>query len=426
MYLTENLFKLVQAKTITHSLSMLVGTSINGVLGLLFFVFLARSLGPDDFGLFSVCIAVLTLLADIGDFGTNTSLINFVSKYIKDDKEKAFKFMKLALETKLISGLFFLFTGLIFAPFVAEKILLKPEITIPIQLATLGIMFALLFNFVTYNLQAAQRFKSWGAINILANGLRLILLLVSISFLTLNLNLAIIVYIASLLFGVVMGTLFLPMKFLSVKNEFSIANNFFGYSKYVAIFIILAAISSRLDTFISARFVSSTQLGIYSVANQLSSVIPQLVFAIASVIAPKLKGYSEDALAINYLKKVQFFVTGLALAALLFLPIASFLIPVVYGSEYQQSVQLFYILFLSQLLFLLAIPSNQVILYYFEKPNIYCISISLQLMLVAFFGVILISRFGIIGAAYTILLENAFNFIFPGAYVLYQFRRRVR
>lgn len=418
--------KILQTKTMTHSFSMILGTFINGVLGLLFFAVLARHLGSGNFGLFSVCITTLTLFADIGDFGINTSLINFVSKYIHQDKEKAFRFMKLGLETKLISGLFFMLAGLIFTPFVTNKILLKPELTIPLQLATVGIIFALLFNFVTYNFQALQKFKSWGAVNILANSLRLLLLLVFISLLSLNLNQAIIIYITSLLFGAVIGFLFLPIRFLRVKNEFSEITNFFKFSKYVAIFIVLAAVSSRLDTFISARFLSYTQLGVYSVANQLSSVVPQLVFAIASVIAPKLKSYSEDRQAFNYLKKVQLFVLGIAILALLFLPIASFLIPAVYGLAYQQSVQIFFILFLAQLLFLLAIPSNQAILYYFEKPNIYCICVFLQFLIVAFFGVILISRFGAFGAAITILIENAFNFIVPGIYVLYQFGRRMK
>lgn len=426
MHFIGFLLRATKTKTATHSLSMITSTFINGVLGLLFFAVLARSLGPDDFGLFSICIATLTLLADIGDFGANTTLINFVSKYIKENREKAFKFMKLALEAKLLSGFIFIFFGLIFAPFIANKILLKPEITIPLQLTSIGIIFALLFNFVTYNLQALQKFKSWGIVNIFANSLRLILLFVLIGTLSLNLNSIVIIYIASLLFGVIVGSFFLPLKFLSVRNEFSVNPDFFRFSKYVAIFIILAAISSRLDTFISARLLSKAEVGVYSVANQLSSIIPQLVFAIASVIAPKLKSYTEASQALNYLKKVQFLCIGIAILSLFILPAASFLIPLVYGTQYQQSVQLFFILFCAQLLFLIAIPSNQAILYFFEKPSIYCISILLQLVIVAFFGIALISRFGTYGAAFTILLENVFNFIFPGAYVLYQFRKRLK
>ena len=65
------------------------GTILNAAFGAIFYILAARFLGPANFGLLSVAIAVLTLLADVGDLGTDTGLVNFVAKNIDKNKKKA-------------------------------------------------------------------------------------------------------------------------------------------------------------------------------------------------------------------------------------------------------------------------------------------------------------------------------------------------
>ena len=78
------------------------GTLINGVLGAVFYILVARFLGPASYGLLAVTITVLTLVADIGDLGTDTGLVRFVGKFINTDKLKAYRFLKLGLKVKLL------------------------------------------------------------------------------------------------------------------------------------------------------------------------------------------------------------------------------------------------------------------------------------------------------------------------------------
>src|SRR3990167_11366718 len=99
----EFLQKLFRKKTIAHSAITFSGTFINGALGIIFFILLARFLGPEDFGLISIAILSLTLIADIADVGINTGIINFVSKYISEDKNRAYKYLKLGFQYKLLS-----------------------------------------------------------------------------------------------------------------------------------------------------------------------------------------------------------------------------------------------------------------------------------------------------------------------------------
>src|SRR3990167_5859394 len=100
-------------KTATWKQSQItiIGTIINGVLGAVFYIFIARFLGPADFGLLIISIVTLTLIADIVDLGTNTGLIRFVSAHLVSERWKSFKFLKLGLEIKLIVWLIVLFLG---------------------------------------------------------------------------------------------------------------------------------------------------------------------------------------------------------------------------------------------------------------------------------------------------------------------------
>ncbi len=135
-------------KTVSHSMVTVSGTMINGILGILFFALVARNLGPEKFGLLSVSIALFTLVSDIADLGVNTSLINFVSKFLKDDTNKAYRFMKLGLEIKLATGLCVGLLGFISSPFLANEVFLKPELTYSLQLMMIGVIASLFFSFV--------------------------------------------------------------------------------------------------------------------------------------------------------------------------------------------------------------------------------------------------------------------------------------
>ena len=97
-------------RTFKRSILTISATVASGVLGLLFYMVVARNLGPSAFGIFAVSVAVLNLIADIGDVGTDTGLIRFVGKYAGSNN-LVIKFLKLAWEVKMLVWLVVLITG---------------------------------------------------------------------------------------------------------------------------------------------------------------------------------------------------------------------------------------------------------------------------------------------------------------------------
>src|SRR3989339_174950 len=111
--------KILSTKTFRDSGVTLFGTAINGLIGVIFYILIARHLGPANYGIFAVSITTLTLTADIFSLGVGTGIIRFVGKYITTDADKAFKIMKLSFLVNFGTWLLVLGVGWFLMPLLA-------------------------------------------------------------------------------------------------------------------------------------------------------------------------------------------------------------------------------------------------------------------------------------------------------------------
>ncbi len=421
----DKILSLLKTRTVYESVITSSATIINAALGMVFYILLARYLGPSSFGIFSVSVATLTLLGDISDVGTGTGIVKFVGKYIVSEKQRALKVLKLSLEIKILFSLIVLALGWFLIPIVAWNFFKKPELVYPLRLSLLGVGGALLFSFSTSAIQALQKFWAWGGLIISSNLLRLLVIFILFYTGFLSLNSSLWVYILFPFFGFLGGLLFLP-KFLVVKGEGSVIKELLSFNKWVAIFTLIAAVASRLDTFLITRFLTLEDVGIYSVANNLASVVPQIVFALGVVVAPKLASFDNNPKVISYLKKFQLFVIGLAIIGLVFgIPLSYFVIPHFYGAAYYASIAPFIILLVAQSIFLISVPVHTSIIYYFAYPKLFVWITLGQLFIVGILGWFFIANFGIVGAALAILVGDLFGLVVPAVWVMNKFKKSI-
>ena len=404
---------IINSATIKQSAVTFIGTFINGALGAIFYIFSARYLGPASFGLMILAITALTMISDISDLGTGTGIVRFVSEYLIKDRYKAYRFLKLGLKVKIIVSIVVVILGWISSPLIAEMLFSKAELTTSLRIAFIGVSSALLFTFITSTLQSLQKFWSWSIIQIGTNSLRLIFVfaLTWIGILTLNLNL--LVYIFIPLVGFIVGMMIIKPDFMKVKNEYSVAKEFFHYNKWVALFSLVAALGARMDIFISGRLLTNHELGIYSASNQLVQVIPQFVVAIHTVIAPKMASMDSFKEFMSYLKKTQVMVLGIAILIILLLPIAVYLIPLLYGNSYITSVPVFIVLLVGMLFFLISTPIHISVFYYFSNPRLFFWLSCMHLIIVSVASWIFVSSYGAMGGAIAVLLGQIVSFIIP-------------
>lgn len=410
--------------TFRQSVVTITGTVLNGGLGAIFYILLARFLGPTDFGLLTISLTTFVLISDMADIGTNTGLIRFVSSNLGVDNQKAFRFMKLSLEIKLITWLVVFLAFFFLSPVIAIQIFHKAALILPLKLVAFGVGGALLFTFATSSLQAYQKYFIWSIVNILTNFLRLILLLALAYYFVLNVDNSLIVYIILPFFGFFVTLFILPArKIVQSKNEFKLSRELFKYNIPVAVFSTVAAFSSRLDTYLNAVLLSSKEVGIYGAANQLVQIMPQLVSALGLVTAPKFASFQSNKQMLTYFKKFQVFVFGLCLLGILIIPVLTYIIPLLFGPEYKDATTPFIFLFLAMLIFLFSIPVHHSIIFYFGRPDIFIwVSIG-HLMIIGGLGYLMISNYGLIGASITVLTGTIFNFLIPLIWLQFRLRK---
>ncbi len=413
-------------ETVKQSFVTSISTVINGLLGIAFYVLLGRFLGPEKFGIVSVVLVTLTLIADIANVGTDTGIVRFVGKYRHKDLQKTQQFLKLALKVKVIAGISVFAIGWFLLPFIATSVLNKPELTQYLKYSLLGAFGILLFSLTTSAIQAFEKFKTWGILNIALNLLRLVGIIVIFRFGFLTVGNTLQTYIIFPFIGFVVGSLFLP-NYLTVKISNDVHREFFHYNKWVALFILIAAISARLDTYLSTRLLTLTQVGIYSAAVTVAGIGSQIVAGIATVVAPKLASFDSNKKVIDYLKNLQIFVFGLGVTAIVVgIPLAYVAIPTLFGSDYSGAVAPFIVLLISQVIFLISIPVHTAVFYYFSKPSLFVFISCVHVVIIGGLGWILISNFGYMGAAYTVLVGNLSNFLIPGIWVVNKFRSEAK
>lgn len=420
----KNWFNLLHSATFRQSLFTTSVTIVNGLLGAIFFILVARFLGPTEFGLFSIAIATTSLIADIADFGTNTGIVRFVPKYLIESSDKAYKLLKLSLEVKAVVWLMILVSGYFLAPFIAQVFFDKPSLAFSLQLALIGAGGAMLFSFVQSSLQAFQKYRLWSLVNISANFLRLLIFGVLGIIGLAGLTSSLFVYIGLPFFGFLLGLCFLPTgKIISAKNEVVMFKDFRNFNVAVGIFTVIAAFSGRIDTYLGARLLSPQDLGIYGAAVQLNSFILQIIGAIGVVVAPKFASFDTLVKMTSYLKKLQVMVLLLVAILLLGSPLASVFLPWFYGNGYESLPLVFILYLIGMLIYLIAVPVHTAIFYYYARPQVFIYVALGHLLLVYLLGIFLTQQFGIVGLTLAVVAGMVFNLLVPLFYVLNRIKK---
>lgn len=418
----NTLKKALSTSTFKQSLVTFGGIIASGALAAVFYIITARALGPDGFGVLTVALGFLTLLSGISDIGTSTGLVRFVGEYFIKDPQKAKRFLKLGLKIKLLLCLLVLALGFWVIPWVSNVIFSRPELTLPLRISLVGVCSAILFSYITSVLQGVQKFWLWSGIQVGANLVRVSVFLLAMFLFKVSVESTLWVFSGSLILGFLIGLLFLPRGTFGVKNETRVLKEFFNYNKWVAAFVLVAAFSARMDTFISARLLPIAMVGIYGVASQIVAIVPQIVSAISTVIAPKMASMGTLSELVSYLKKTQVLVLALALLGLLSIPVVLYLIPILFGEAYIAVGPIFIVLLFAQLIFLISVPIHTSVFYYFSYPKLF-LWISLgHLAITGGLGWVLISHYGVMGAAIAVLTGTVFNFLVPLGWVLKKVR----
>ena len=262
---------------------------------------LARFLGPDGLGLFSMAMMIIGFIELIALFGIDSALVKFVAEY-KEQKEKVYSLVSSAFFTILIVGIIVSLALFVFSNTFAN-VFNMPSLSLLIKIYALAFPFSLAQGIINSYFSGLREMRYYAFISILRASLSLAFIS---AFLIIGLGVE----------GAVFGTVFAIFVTASVAMVIIKRYVHFTLSDYKKNMKMLASFGSRLaganminqiyhyvDIIMIGYFLTSTDVGYYAIAVSLSRVFWLVPKAMGTVAYPTISEYwaENNIQAINKL-----------------------------------------------------------------------------------------------------------------------------
>lgn len=387
------------------------GAGLNAFLGFIFWIIIARSVSPSDFGLFSVIFNLVTILFVVCDVGISSSVLRFLPQVIRDEKKGE---IEKILKVSFLAVLFF--SGLltvalaVFSKPLAVFVFTKRQLSFPLVIASFSLLgLSLSYLFIAI-LQGKQKFL-YGVITESSIAAVKVLATIMLLFLgKLNLISVLVIFSLTSFTGLILGLFFIRPGFLLAKTDMSLIKILFGFGIWVALARIAAAASTKIDTLMLIRFVDSPQVGFYAAAQRMTFIFSVMVTGMTVVFSPKLAALKTVSEAKSFMKKASLLVSTLFLLIIFLFILAPWVTILIYGEAYAPAIFIFRVLLISSTFFVAATVPTITILYFLGESKLFALISILQFILIFFGNLILIPHFGVIGPA--ISLAIAYGVVF--------------
>lgn len=402
-----------------HHTYLTVGSNvIYGLLTIWFFILASRVLGPEQFGLLSIILAIYTISFDIFTLGTSQALTRFVSVHLgKKETNLAGHYAQLIFRFRLHESLF-----LLIGAFLVGKLLAafynQPLLTFPMALAFASVGIVLLGDYFISLLRAQESFGKAAFLTAANPIFKIIVLGLVMTFNQANLLTTTLAYVSGVFAVTGLGFFFTPSLKPTSASPPHLKANLFHFAKWMAVWGMAASLASRIDIILLGKLASAYQAGIYAAALKVATGFTLVGGSLSSVLTPKISRLAHQPAQLK-LRFSQIFklVALLSLGMVGVAIVSSWFIPVLFGDSYIEAVPIFYSLTLAAIFFILALPANVTLLALGHSKLIGFASL-IQLVIVVAVGLLAIPRLGGQGAALALIISYLLIFIINTGYAV--------
>lgn len=405
----KSLLSLIYTDTGKDTSIVFIGTLINIIIGGLFFIIVPRVLGPSEYGLFSTIIATALMVTSIANFGLDSGILRFA----KSDPAV----IPLAFKAYIYLGAAAAILGLILSPTISV-LLNHPEITGLLQIALSCTVFLLLSNFFIAALQTKSQFVKASIVAISSNAARLAILITALLFFEIDLYFLTILFFAIPIVSVVLGKIYLPIKFQKSQNS----HNFFKYNLWVAGALIISSIP--FDNYLLLSLAGPAATGIYFAPFKILTFVYQLGGNFTRVLASRYSSFDTDEKAIEFSKKSIVFPLAGCLGLIFLMTVSNEVINTFFGSEYLFSSIVLQVLSIGFIFFFLSTIPSSLILYYFGKSAITFIITIIRYSIFILLLILFVPSAKALGAAWAFTLSELLSFLLLLTYTFAKFQKK--
>jgi O-antigen/teichoic acid export membrane protein len=324
----------------TNFLSLATSEIISKILQLMVYVYLARHLGKENFGIFSFGLAFAFLVVIIADFGLSTLLIREISR----DKKSASKYLSNAFASKILLSIITLVFG-----FVALYVMNYPPETKIIAMVMLSFTVAQSFTDLFSSIFKAFERMYYDAI---IKVIRMVLLIGLVLYLIKSgygLFASSIAFLIVEIFVFIITASIVYIKFIKVSFEFDykFSKTLLKSSSLFCLSLVFSGLFMFIGSIILSKFRSTTEVGIYSTAANIMIALIFIPMMYGNAIYPVISRFymtSKKSLKFAYEKSFKYMLMlGLPISAGIF-ALSDKIILTFYGSQYAEAAPVLAIL----------------------------------------------------------------------------------
>ena len=393
-------------KVTTNTFILSSGRFVASALGFLIGMLVARTLGPADFGIFSIALAVFEIAVVFTEIGIGISLVRFVPMYSIKDKELADYYLKVGFWLLLGSAFVVAGVGLILSPTIAIRIYNKPQLVLPIRLGFVAVIGGITWSYLLSSLHAREFFSRYAAFSVIIGALKLGVIGLLVYLAAITIANVLLVYILIPVVGFVLGMIYTPTPLLRAKGRLKeTIRNLLDFSKWIFLIDFFLMLSSRIDLLILGYFVKDEVLGYCCMAYYLISMFTILTSSLVNVLLPYVCKFDTMEQIREYVRKIPKVTFSCALVLLPIIFIIGPIILLVVGPDYGPSILIFQLMFLGFLVTFIVDPIY-LVAYSVNKPRLLSLLCIIRLILSTSTNLLLIPPYGALGAAIASVITN--------------------
>jgi O-antigen/teichoic acid export membrane protein len=271
-----------------------IGRVIGLLLGILTVIVIARMLGPEGYGVYTLAFAFFMLIGATNNFGFGVYLTKHLAEFEeKKDKEGFRKAISTGYFSVTIIGLLLTLLGIVCSPLLASLLQSTGIRASTLSIASMTIFFFMLYGTSDYALIGLGKN---GAAVIVENLENVVLLAASVILIGMGYGAdgAIAGILISYIFAAAVGTLLVfrySHKFIGKGPSWPTAEHLkgaFRFSLPVAVNNFLGNAAASFGTLFLGLFVSAYSVGNYGIANRASGMFALLYSTMAVTLLPTL------------------------------------------------------------------------------------------------------------------------------------------
>lgn len=423
-------------KEIDKSLKLIVKSSLVVFIGILFSkifsylyrIIIARNLGPEIYGLFTLAVMVSLIFFNISCFGLHEGLSRYIPFFLGKNKKGKVQFIfKFSLKILFFTGISTAIILFLFSDMISIKIFHNLDLSIFLKIFALFIPILTIGGLFHLIIRAYERI-GWHTFisDILQTSVQIIFLVLFIfigfkkTAVIFSYNLGILsMFLASLLFcRYKISEIFKKTK-INKKGKSKIAKEVLSFSWPLMFLGIIALIFSWTDFLIIGYFKNVTDVGIYNAAMPIAALLaisPSLFIQLFLPLTTKkfAKKNSQTMEEISKQIGKWIFLLNLPFAILMFIFPES-IINLFFGSKYLGAAVALRFLSIGMFFYSIFIICKNLLLIA-GKSKIILLNLIIALTINMILNIILVPKYGINGAAFSTMV----GYIFWGLISLFQ------